>query len=162
MTDNFHADEVFEMAEQIERNGAAFYREAAGRFEDERTRHLLLNLALMEEDHEKTFSRMRAQFLPEAQKTFYDPADEAIAYLRSFVKDKIFSEDKHSEFSEDKTDLEIVGQAISLEKESIVFYLAMKRMVSQEWGSDHIDYIIREEMRHINILKEIDRHFRSH
>ena len=28
----FNADEVFEMAEQIEKNGAKFYRNAAGKF----------------------------------------------------------------------------------------------------------------------------------
>ena len=39
----FNADEVFEMAEQIERNGGKFYRAAAKKFPE--VSKLLLNLA---------------------------------------------------------------------------------------------------------------------
>ena len=34
MSTKFSADEIYEMAEQIERNGAAFYRKAAASFDD--------------------------------------------------------------------------------------------------------------------------------
>ena len=46
----FNADEVFEMAEQIERNGGMFYRAAADKFPA--VRELLLKLAKWEDDHE--------------------------------------------------------------------------------------------------------------
>ncbi|MCH7559530.1 MAG: rubrerythrin, partial [Planctomycetes bacterium] len=55
----FNADEVFEMAEQIERNGAKFYRAAAKKFPE--LSQVLSDLAVMEDEHEKTFAAMRAE-----------------------------------------------------------------------------------------------------
>ena len=49
----FNADEVMEMAEQLERNGARFYREASERVADSPTRIMLLQLSMMEEEHER-------------------------------------------------------------------------------------------------------------
>ena len=45
MSITFNADEVFEMAEQIERNGAKFYREAATKTSDRQTKDMFLRLA---------------------------------------------------------------------------------------------------------------------
>jgi rubrerythrin len=61
MSYDFNADEVFEMAEQLERNGAKFYRDAAEGDVDQSNKQMLLDLSAMEEDHEKTFQSMRAE-----------------------------------------------------------------------------------------------------
>ncbi len=50
----FNADEVFEMAEQIERNGARFYRAAAKKIPE--VSQVFSDLAAMEDEHEKTFA----------------------------------------------------------------------------------------------------------
>ena len=60
----FIPDEVLEIAEFMERNGAKFYRTAAEDASGE-IRNLLLSLAEMEEDHEKTFRGMRSALSPE-------------------------------------------------------------------------------------------------
>ncbi len=74
----FSADEIFEIAEQIERNGANFYRKAAESAEGD-NRNLLLRLAKMEDDHEKIFATMRAEFAKAGGKTWleiiYDKTD---------------------------------------------------------------------------------------
>ena len=57
---DFNADEIFEMAEQMERNGEKFYKDAAATIGDEAHKKLLLNLAAMEVDHEKTFKALNA------------------------------------------------------------------------------------------------------
>jgi len=49
---DFNADEIFEMAEQIERNGASFYRKSAESIDDPAEKKLLLDLAAMEDEHE--------------------------------------------------------------------------------------------------------------
>ena len=61
MADVFNIDETFEIAEQIERNGARFYRKAAGIFEASRAKSLLMDLAAMEDRHEKLFKEMRQE-----------------------------------------------------------------------------------------------------
>ena len=55
----FNADEVFEMAEEIERNGAKFYREAASKSTNREIREMFLNMASMEDGHLRTFQEMR-------------------------------------------------------------------------------------------------------
>lgn len=46
---DFNADEIFQIAEQIERNGARFYRSAALLGFDKGTKQKLLELAKMED-----------------------------------------------------------------------------------------------------------------
>ena len=58
----FNADEVFEMAEQIERNGAKFYRRAAEGAGDPHERDLLNELADWEETHQRVFAAIRAAY----------------------------------------------------------------------------------------------------
>ncbi|MFC2170988.1 ferritin family protein, partial [Calditrichota bacterium] len=55
----YNIDEVFEMAEQIERDGADFYRKAAAHVDVEEGKTLLLELASMEDDHEVVFAKLR-------------------------------------------------------------------------------------------------------
>ena len=50
MSDLFNAEEVLEIACQIERNGAGYYRQAAERVSDPAARQMLLDLAAMERD----------------------------------------------------------------------------------------------------------------
>ena len=77
----FNADEVFEMAEQIERNGAKFYRKAAENIADADEKKLLIHLAEMEDDHEKTFKTLRAELVEnEKAVTTFDPESEAAFY----------------------------------------------------------------------------------
>ncbi|GAI05715.1 unnamed protein product [marine sediment metagenome] len=45
MGTTFNADEIFEMAEEIERNGAMFYREAAANTSDNETKRKLRRLS---------------------------------------------------------------------------------------------------------------------
>ena len=49
MSYDFNADDIFEMAQQMERNGGNFYRTAAENTEDAANKDFLLNLAAMED-----------------------------------------------------------------------------------------------------------------
>ena len=93
MSYDFNADDVFEMAEQIEKNGAIFYRQAAADVSEEDAKTFLLDLAAMEDDHEKTFSTMR-KTLSEKEKTttVFDPNGEAAGYLKALADTRIFFE----------------------------------------------------------------------
>lgn len=149
MSYDFNADDVFEMAEQIERNGAVFYRNAAADMKDPDAKNFLSDLAAMEDDHERTFSAMRKK-LTQAEKasTVFDPGGEAASYLKALADTRIFFEKEI-----DTTSMQaILKAAILAEKDSIVFYLGMKDMVPDELGQARLDDIIKEEMAHINLL----------
>ena len=146
---DFNADEIFEMAEQMERNSEKFYKDAAATIGDEAHKKLLLELAAMEVDHEKTFKAMRSDLkATEKSATVFDPQGEAALYLRALVDTRVFFEKKVDVSSMES----ILKAAIEAEKDSIVFYLGMKNAVPDKFGKDRIEGIIKEEMGHIRLL----------
>ncbi len=149
MSYDFNADEIFEMAEQMERNGAAFYRKAAEAATEDQNRKMLMQLAEMEDEHEKTFAAMRLELTgKEKETTVFDPQGDAILYLRALVDTRVFFK-KEVDVTSMK---EIFKEALTAEKDSIVFYLGMKNMVPEKLGKTRLDDIIKEEMEHIKII----------
>ena len=156
MSYDFNADDVFEMAEQMERNGAKFYRNAAEGDIDSANKEFLMGLAEMEVAHEKTFKAMRAELSAQEQaSTVFDPQSEAALYLRALADTRVFFE-KEIDTSTMKG---ILKSAIEAEKDSIVFYLGMKEAVPEKMGKGRLDHIIKEEMGHVSLLsKELVKH----
>ena len=151
----FNIDEVFELAEQIERNGAKFYRKAAEAAGNEDARDLLLSLAVMEDEHEATFKAMRAEVAAdEKAATIYDPEGQSAAYLRAMASGHVFdmSSDPSEKLTGSETLQDILADAINAEKNSIVFYLGIKDVVPEKLGKEKIEPIIKEEMSHITLL----------
>ncbi len=146
---DFSADDVFELAEDIEINGMNFYKNAAEQVSDADHKQMLTNLADMELTHKKIFEQMRKD-LAEKEKTstVFDPEGDAIAYLKALADIRVFFE-KEIDTSSMKN---ILMAAITAEKDSIVLYLGMKELVPEKYGKKRLDEIIQEEMGHIRLL----------
>ncbi|HPS55938.1 MAG TPA: ferritin family protein [Sedimentisphaerales bacterium] len=157
MNISFNADEIFEMAEEIERNGAKFYRKAAKNATDGETKKMLLGLAAMEDGHEKIFAAMREELsIEEKEPTVYDPDNQAAMYLQ-MMADSHGSEGKKSpveEITGNEPIEEILMIALNSEKDSVVFYMNMKAFLKTKTGKDKVKAIIDEEVGHINSLNE--------
>ncbi len=157
MAFTFNADEIFEIAEQIERNGAKFYRQAADKLEDGAVKGVLLGLATMEDTHEKRFAAMHQEI---AEKDFtapvFDPDNQAGLYLQSVADGKVFdlSSEPAAILKEGVTAENVLEYAIGIEKESVIFYNSMKGMVPPDLGKIYIDAIILEEIGHIITLRD--------
>jgi rubrerythrin len=153
----FSADEILRVAEQIERNGARFYRRASHGFTDARARQLLLDIAAMEDQHEKVFAAMREELLQqEREPRVPDPYGEAILYVQGMADGHVFDvrKDPSERLTGKETMEDILRTAIGLEKDSIVFYLGIKEMVPERLSKQRIDDIIKEEMGHIAVLSK--------
>jgi rubrerythrin len=110
---------------------------------------MLLKLAAMEVEHEKTFKAMRRELRgSEKEPTVFDPQGEAVQYLLALADTRVFFEKKIDTSSMK----EILMEAITAEKDSIVFYLGMKDLVPEKAGKSKLDTIIKEEMGHIRML----------
>lgn len=155
MAITFNADEIFEMAEEIERNGAKFYREAAGKATDADVKSMLLELAAMEDGHEKIFQQMRSELSPEDKAvTTYDPDNEVAMYLQTMA-DFHGTEGKVSpteKLTGQESIQEILKIALQAEKNSIAFYVGIKDLVPGKSGKDKIQHIIIEEMAHVSTI----------
>jgi len=152
----FNADEVLTMAEQIEKNGASFYRKAAENMEGDQ-KNLLIRLAEMEDGHEKTFAHMKVDLSEgDKGKTIADPDNLMAQYLKEMANGSVFDMNKNpaDTLTGKESFQEILNIAIGLEKDSIIFYVGMKEMVPADLGADKIDAIIKEEMKHISLLSK--------
>lgn len=151
----FNADEVFEMAEQIEHNGAKFYRNAAAKLPE--VRQIFNALADMEDQHEKTFANMQKKLSgTELEQQVFDPDDEAQMYLQVMADGHIFNvkADPNEKLAGLNTAQDVLKMALGLERDSIAFYVGIKESVSRKAGKDQIDKIIKEEIGHIAIIKQ--------
>ena len=157
MSFEFNADEILAMAEQIEGNGARFYRRAARLVNDVSVSSLLQELASWEDVHQKVFASMRDTLKEgDRQPTAFDPEDETSLYLHAMADGHVFnvSVDPANKLTGEESAKDILQLAIGQEKDSIVFYLGLKDMVPEVMGKEKIDEIIREEMRHIGYLNK--------
>jgi rubrerythrin len=146
---DFSADDVFEMAKQMEKNGEAFYRKAADSVSDQDNKDLLNKLADMEVNHGKTFEALRSELsAKEKDSTVFDPEGDAALYLRALADTRVFFEKEMDVSSLEK----IFKSALEAEKDSIVFYLGMKDSVPENLGKSKIEAIIKEEMGHVRLL----------
>ncbi|MCK5507113.1 MAG: ferritin family protein [Desulfobacterales bacterium] len=159
MSYDFNADEIFEIAEQIERNGIRFYELVAKSINNASARKFFLSLSAMEAEHEKTFISLRANLTDkEKEKTIFDPEGESALYLRTLADNRVFFEKDIADILSHKNQPEkdfikiILDYAIGAEKDSIVFYLGMKDLVPENLGKKKIAEIIKEEMSHIRLL----------
>jgi len=153
----FNADEIFAMAEQIERNGASFYRQAAEHVSDSAMVETLQWLAESEDDHEKTFAQMRSELTSDEQAPVtWDPNGEAEMYLQVMADGKVFdTREDPAKVREACTSVKgILDFALAREKESIVFYVAMDHVVPAKRGKDRIGAIIKEEFNHAVVISE--------
>ena len=153
----FNAEEIFQMAIQIEENGAAFYRKAAELKKDANETEFLEKLAVMEDGHATTFSEMKKRLSEEEKgEAVFDPLGESALYLEAMADShRGEGSRKASEsISADTSLKEILELAIGLEKESILFYIGLRDMTPERLGKEKVDEIIKEERDHIAVLRK--------
>ena len=155
MTMGYTASELLEIAQQMERNGHAFYDRAAELLEGD-AGAVLRELAEMERAHERTFASMAAE-LPESERQApaYDPNAEAAQYIRAVAGGHVFNlkADPVQWLAGGRTMPEVLRRAIEMEKDTIVYYLGL-RGVMAGLAEQRLDDVIREEMNHVVLLSE--------
>ena len=157
MSIQFNANEVFLMAERMERNASAFYRRAAELHPNEHNKQFLMKLAAMEEGHLETFAEMRTRLeASEREETTYDPMDEALLYLKAMADEQKAegSPDATASLTGKETMAQLLRLAIMLEGKAILFYMGIKDLVPAALGKGKLDHIIHEEKGHVVILSK--------
>lgn len=151
----FNADEILAMAEQIERNGAAFYRRAAEITRDPQLKERLEQLTQWELSHERLFAGLRAG-LSEREKAppSYDPNGDAALYLREMAGQHVFraNRDAATLLQGSETPREILDLAIGFERDTILFFESLTPFVPPSMGADKIQRLIQEEVGHVAYL----------
>jgi rubrerythrin len=132
MTTTFTADEIFEIAEEIERNAAAFYREASELCPNKKTRKLLLYMSEAENGHLETFQNMREKLSEEGGLSIFDPFGRSEMYLQALADARSWEGriSPMQALTGSETVKEIIDIAIESEKEMVVFYVGLKDKIT--------------------------------
>lgn len=150
MDSEMDANEVFAMAEQIERDAAAFYKQAATLSADAKCRQVLAELGDMESEHEYVLAGMKVELAarpPGPARLGAAGAPGMAALFASGVR-----EDLAHRFTGRETSDEILRRAIEFERDAVVFFLGVKRGLTDAADAQKIDEIIQQELGHILML----------
>jgi len=156
MAKKFGAREVLEVAERMERNAIKFYRKAAGICDDPAMGKLFTDLARWERQHVRAFADMRGH-LPEPNwepgRYVLDPDDQSPAQSPLPLA---FGDSEHpsNELVDKPTRVEVLRTAIRKEKDTISYYVGLKKFIPGHHNVQVVKAIIREERRHVKILTQ--------
>ena len=157
MSLQFTAESIFEIGVQIEKNGKTFYLESAKRTTDDTVKTLFTELAAWENTHIELFQQLQGE-LPDNLRgnNLFDPDDEFSTYLQAAADSHVFvaSTDIARLAAQCKSPTEALDLALTFEKDSVVYYTTMKKVVSKHFGREKIDLLIDEELKHIAILNQ--------
>lgn len=157
MSETYSADEIFRIGIAIERNGQAFYEEAARRAGDPACRKLFGDLAAWEHEHVATFEALRTAAAGASPEGLEDNLDQAAGYLKAVADTHVFTREKDpgALAARCKTPVEALEAAIGFEKDSVVVYSSMRHLVPERLGRGRIEALIDEELRHVAILQDL-------
>ena len=150
----FNAGKVLEIACQLEKNGAKFYRRAAELAASDDMKTVFFELAEMEDNHLSLFESMRDDEDVVAG-LLATPDDLLTTYLRALAGSQIFNKDVPKEyFAEGVSPQKILEKAIQLEMETIAYYHGIREKMPNKRNKRRVSDIIHEEMGHVALLAE--------
>lgn len=154
----FAGSEVVEIGIQIEKNGRDFYSVLATQSKSTKAKDIFKYLAEQEEKHIVVFQGI----LDKTDK--YEPqgldVDQYYAYMNALASESVFTQkDKGKELAQKvKNDKEAIDIGIGAEKDSMVFYEGIKKVVPG-YGQELIDEVIIQEQGHLKQLLDLKRSF---
>ena len=147
----FSADEIFDLAIRIERNGEKFYRDLISRLESTELKEALGWLAEEEMRHAQFFANLK-QENKNRERTILGEDGVDNMLLQDLLGDRVFSLDDLDLSS--LSDLRsLLQQAIEFEKDTILFFEMIKPFVEEDAALEQLEAIIKEEHRHIVIVE---------
>ncbi|MBI5344182.1 MAG: ferritin family protein [Deltaproteobacteria bacterium] len=154
---HFTGWEVHEMAIKIEENGMRYYTDASRAAKTRKLKDLFKMLADEEGKHGKVFLELK-KLVPEDEKAAgFDPyITEASLYLRAIADTEVFTkpgEGKKLGYNA-KDEKEALAVAIDMEKDSILFYYELQKMI-REKDRKVLDALIDQEKEHLKKLSSM-------
>jgi rubrerythrin len=157
METKFNVFEILQIAEKIDHNGAKFYLKTSELFEDLELKNIYYILANWRARHEKILAQRRKRF---AEKTgefgTYDPDNYVLSNPNVMAGLTVFSlkPDSSGRLTGTESRQQIIKDAIRRANEAIFFYEGLKDFARDPPSRNALDKIIKEENRHIRLLKE--------
>jgi len=147
----FSGSEIVDMGVQIEKNGKVFYESLIEKSGNKEAREVFKFLAGEEKRHIETFEKLlEAVGKFEPQETY---PGEYYEYMNALAGEYVFTQkEKGAQIAASvKDDVNAVNIGIGFEKDSIIFYDGLKRVVP-EYDRKTIEELIKQEKAHLRKL----------
>ena len=148
----FTAREILDLAIQLEENGEAVYREAAGQASNSDIRELLLWMAEEEVKHTRWFTELKQEIETRSNNPFMEEMSRKV--FGGLLGDKSFSH-RDVNFSEVDRIEDLINIFIEFEKDTVLFYETLIPFIEDNNTLRHVTKIIAEENNHIKKLHEL-------
>jgi rubrerythrin len=148
----FHANDIIEMALELEKSGEVFYSTVAGKVTTPEVRALFEDLADQERYHYVAFEKLSGTVW-DAGASPADDWDQYLMYLQATIQSAFFEgADKALAVAEQVSDeKEALQMALDFEKETMLFFYDLRDKVSGA-DKDVVEGIIAEEKNHVRRL----------
>lgn len=156
---HFTGSEILEMAVRIEENGVRFYTDAGKSAKSREVKDLFLQLAEEEKKHIKVFTGFKSLLPPDESLEGYDPfTGEASLYLNALADTEVFTrpgggKDLSRKVKDEK---DALGFAIQMEKDSLLFYYELQKMVRDK-DRAVLDSLVEQEKEHFRKLTALQK-----
>jgi rubrerythrin len=155
MTRELTALEVLQIAEEMERNAAKFYRKAAGMFHDPSLSKLFSELAQWEKRHVQVFAEMKERFTMPAWELGRSDLDR-VDMVGLGVPPGVFGpeSDPARELTGRETRAEVFNLALKKERYTIGYYTSLTEFALGQENLNMLKRIVEEEKKHVRILTQ--------
>lgn len=151
---DFNICEVFDIANELEKNRSDFFTKAADKFRDKKVKDALLEIAEQDNYNANVFARIKAGFSEnECPATVFDPDNVDYLYLKVMAEDHVCNFDACKNLVGNEKLQEILKMVIRMEKDAVVFYTGLKSFVSKN-SQENVDLIIQEKLRSIGVISK--------
>ncbi|WP_320129742.1 ferritin family protein [uncultured Sphaerochaeta sp.] len=136
--------DIFSIAIQIEKEGAAFYHELASKAATKGLGTIFTMLSEDEEKHQQVFMTLKQNSVP-----------VMVASTATEKAKSIFKNFKKEDFKKETEQLKLYERALDVEKKSIEFYSSQLENLESEETRKTVKAILNEEKHHYAMLEEI-------
>ena len=147
----FSSADIIDLAIQIEKNGEKVYRDALEGVQNQSVASILQWLADEEVEHAKWFSELK-------QAVRKVPVDRRLEDMGRDILHGILGDES---FSLKEADLQNLGGienllnlAIEFERDTVSFFEMFESFLEDRESLEHLNKVIEEEQRHIEVLQE--------
>lgn len=148
----FRLTDIRNIAIQIERNGAASYRQAAQKVKDQQISDMLHWMADEEERHIEWFEALQSDAEVPPEHAELEKMGKSL--LQDMLSDQTFSLDQE-QLNQTATLGAMLAQSKGFEEDTVLFYEFLQGLLDDEQTARELDAIIEEERQHAARLEEL-------
>lgn len=151
----YTADEVFEIAEDIEREGQNFYTCAAEHAQKKKVKELFAELSETCGRHVEALRAARTNVVDNRDESLIEHPDMSISlYLRTVARGAVYDPPERVDrvLKECETEDDILELAINKELDAMLYFSEMQDLIETNRAKKAVDEVVKQKRKHVVAL----------